>query len=59
MTAVALTRLLRNMLFEVNPTDPATFVVVAMVLAGAAWLASYLPARRSTRIDPMQTIRTE
>jgi putative ABC transport system permease protein len=59
VTAVVLTRLLRNMLFEINPTDPATFAAVALVLAGAAWLASYLPARRSTRIDPMETIRTE
>jgi putative ABC transport system permease protein len=51
--AVALTRLLRGMLFEVAPTDPATYFGLAAVLAAVALLACYLPARRATRIDPM------
>jgi predicted permease len=57
--ALALTRFLRGMLFEVSPTDPLTFVVVPLVLGAVALLASYLPARRATRVDPMIAIRTE
>jgi putative ABC transport system permease protein len=57
--ALALSRFLRSMLFEVSASDPATFAVVALVLAGAALLASYLPARRATRLDPMIAIRSE
>lgn len=57
--AIALTRMLRQMLFGVSPTDPLTLAGVILVLAGAAWLASYVPARRSTRIDPMITMWAE
>jgi len=57
--ALALTRFLRGMLFEVSPTDPLTFVTVPLVLGAVALLASYLPARRATRVDPMIAIRTE
>jgi len=55
--ALALTRILESLLFEVSPADPATFIGAALVLAAAAGAASYLPARRSARIAPMLTIR--
>jgi putative ABC transport system permease protein len=47
------------MLFDVSPTDVVTFVAVPIVLALAALGASYLPARRATRIDPMVALRYE
>jgi predicted permease len=57
--ALALTRLIRNLLYGVSPTDPFTYVVVSIVLIGVAALASYIPARRAARIDPMQALRAE
>ena len=57
--ALALTRFLRSLLFEVSATDPPTFALVACVLGAAALLATYLPARRATRLDPMIAIRAE
>jgi len=57
--ALALGRVLESLLFEVSPADPVTFAVVAVVLAVAAGIASYLPARRSTRVDPMLPMRGE
>jgi ABC-type antimicrobial peptide transport system permease subunit len=57
VAALALTRLLWDLLFEVSPTDPATFVTVAALVAVVAGLASWVPARRATRIDPASTIR--
>ncbi|HEX2188842.1 MAG TPA: ABC transporter permease [Longimicrobiaceae bacterium] len=57
--ALAATRLLRALLFQVGATDPATFLAVAAVLAAAALLASWLPARRATRVDPMVALRAE
>jgi putative ABC transport system permease protein len=57
--AVGLTRLLRALLFNVSPTDPLTFVVVAAVLAGLALVATLLPARRATRVDPLPALRAE
>jgi len=55
----ALTRLLKALLFEVSPTDPLTFVIVAGGLAGIALLATLVPARRATRIDPVSALRDE
>jgi len=57
--AVALTRLLTTMLFEVQPNDPLVYVTVAFLLAVVAVAASYLPARRAARIDPLTALRQE
>ncbi len=53
------TRLLRSVLFGVGPRDLATFATVPLILAAVALLASYLPARRAVRVDPMAALRTE
>jgi putative ABC transport system permease protein len=57
--AVALTRTLAALLFGVTPTDSPTLVLVVLVLGGAALLASYLPARRATQVDPSVALRME
>jgi ABC-type antimicrobial peptide transport system permease subunit len=57
--AVAATRLLTSFLFEVKPGDPVTYVSVAVLLALVAMAASYLPARRATKIDPLAALRQE
>ena len=56
---LALTRLLQGFLYEVRPTDPATLVTVATVLAAVGLFACWLPARRATRVDPMEALRHE
>jgi predicted permease len=57
--ALALTRLLEAMLYEVSPTDPLTFAAVTLLLAATAWLASFVPALRGSRTDPMITMREQ
>jgi putative ABC transport system permease protein len=57
--AVAATRLISSQLYGVEATDPATFVTVSLVLVGISVLASYVPARRATRVDPLIALRSE
>jgi putative ABC transport system permease protein len=57
--ALLLTRLMEGLLFEVKPADPLTFGVVSGILAAVALLASYLPGRRATQVDPVIALRAE
>jgi ABC-type antimicrobial peptide transport system permease subunit len=57
--AAALMRLMRTLLFGVSPLDPVTFAAVPVVLVAAAALASYLPARRTAAVDPVEALRAE
>ncbi len=58
-TAFALTRLMRSLLFNVSPLGPWTYAAVPLILIAAAVLASYLPARRASTVDPMADLKAE
>ncbi|MCI0660950.1 MAG: ABC transporter permease [Acidobacteria bacterium] len=55
----ALTRLIKEFLYQVDAVDPLTYVVVSLILAGAALVACWMPARRATRLDPLSALRCE
>jgi len=58
-SAVLSTRVLQSLLFDLSTTDPATYITIALLLLGTALAAAWIPARRASRIDPMQALRTD
>src|SRR5215831_179801 len=59
LAAFGVTRVMKNMLFGLSSTDPLTFVGISLLLVGVALVASYVPALRATRVDPVVALRTE
>ena len=59
LAAFAVTRVMKNMLFDLSATDPLTFLTIALLLVAVALVASYLPALRATRVDPIVALRSE
>jgi ABC-type antimicrobial peptide transport system permease subunit len=57
--AAGLMRLMKSLLFGITSLDPVTFAAVPLVLVAAAVLATYVPARRAARVDPLQALRHE
>ena len=57
--AIGVTRLASSLLFGVKPVDPATFGAVSLFMLGVAFLASWIPARRATQVDPLVALREE
>jgi putative ABC transport system permease protein len=59
VAALALTRVMGSLLFDIKPTDPMTYIAVSGLLLGVGSLACWLPARRATKVDPIQSLRYE
>jgi ABC-type antimicrobial peptide transport system permease subunit len=59
LVSAAVTRLMTALLFNVSPVDPITYAAVSLVLLLAALLATYVPARRATSVEPVQALRAE
>jgi predicted permease len=59
LVALSLTRFIRSFLFGIKASDPPTYIAIGLLLISAALLASYVPARRAARIDPMESLRCE
>jgi len=59
MKALVIMRLMNSLLFGVRATDPMTFIVIALLLSAVALVASYVPAQRAARVDPMISLRCE
>ena len=57
--ALTLTRVMKNLLFNISATDPATFALIALLLVGVALIASYIPARRATKVNPLMALHHE
>ena len=57
--SIALSRLIASQLWGIEPTDPATFTGVSLLLVAVALVASFVPARRAIRVDPTEALRTE
>jgi putative ABC transport system permease protein len=57
--ALLLTRLMSSLLFGISPADPMTFLAIPLLLIAVAFVACYVPARRATRVDPLQALRSE
>jgi len=57
--AFAATRVIRSLLYDVSPTDPVSFGLIALLLTAVAWLASFLPANRALAVEPLEALRNE
>lgn len=59
LAALPLSNLMSSLLFDVSPADPATYAIMGLALLAASAVASYVPARRVTRIEPVAALRSE